>query len=180
MSTLAKLLVLFTLALSVNSLATPHVVRSPHGHRALAARMAVAEPVPAVEPYGVKVVTPKRKRGDTGRCRARSSSATGQGTFYQIGLGACGVTNGGNDKIAAVSHLLFDAFPGYDGVNPNSNPVCGKSITLTYQGKSTTVKIEDRCEACALTDIDLAPSAFEQIADFSVGRISGMTWVWND
>lgn len=33
------------------------------------------------------------------------------GTFYAIGLGACGITNSGNDKIAAVSHLLFDVFP---------------------------------------------------------------------
>lgn len=217
----SKVLVLFTLALSVSGLATPHVVRSPHGHHALAARMAAPAPSPAVGPYGreVKIVKPKRKRQDSGRCKARTSAAptstsseapeptsstepianvaaapsssseapapppetptpepspepspepttseapaptpsdsgnsdnsgnsgnsdnsnlpsflvgtqTGQGkallrtlcnshgvllfstaTFYDIGLGACGITNSGDDRIAAVSHLLFDSFP---------------------------------------------------------------------
>ncbi|KAL5495143.1 DAG7 [Sanghuangporus weigelae] len=268
MSSFSKVLVLFTLTISVSGLATPHVLRSPHGHHALAARMANPAPSPAVGPYGreVKVVKPKRKRGDTGRCKAQTQTSsaapssssseapqptssvepvaavaaspsssseapapppattpapppepttseapapapapatsdsgssnsggsnsnlpsflvgaqTGQGTFYQIGLGACGITNGGDDRIAAVSHLLFDQFPGYDGVNPNGNPICGKSVTATYQGKSTTVTITDRCEGCALTDLDFSPRAFEDIADFSVGRLTGMTWAWNN
>ncbi|THV04868.1 hypothetical protein K435DRAFT_648418, partial [Dendrothele bispora CBS 962.96] len=94
------------------------------------------------------------------------------------GLGACGITNTDTDHIAAVSHLLFDAFPGYNGVNPNSNPVCGKKVKATYQGKSTTVTITDRCEGCAITDLDFSPSAFSDLADFGVGRLSGMTWVW--
>ena len=33
------------------------------------------------------------------------------GTFYDIGLGACGIFNSGNDRIAAVSWQLFDNFP---------------------------------------------------------------------
>ncbi|KAL5535642.1 hypothetical protein ACEPAF_3736 [Sanghuangporus sanghuang] len=293
MSSFSKVLVLFSLAISVSGLATPHVLRSPHGHHALAARMANPAPSPAVGPYGreVKVVKPRRKRGDTGRCRAQTQTSsaapssssseapqstssaepiaavaaspsssssseaaqptssvepvaavaaspsssseapasssetsstpapstepttsetsapasttsdsgssnsgdsssdqpsflvgtqTGQGTYYDIGLGACGITNSGDDRIAAVSHLLFDQFPGYDGVNPNSNPICSKSVTATYQGKSTTVSITDRCEGCALTDLDFSPSAFEDIADFSVGRLTDITWVWDN
>lgn len=105
---------------------------------------------------------------------------TGQGTFYATGLGACGITNTDSDHIAAVSHLLFDNFPGYNGVNPNSNPMCGRSVTATYQGKSVVVKLTDRCTGCALTDLDFSPSAFNILADPSIGRISGMTWVWND
>ncbi|KAL5518822.1 DAG7 [Sanghuangporus vaninii] len=271
MSSFSKVLVLFSLAISVSGLATPHVLRSPHGHHALAARMANPAPSPAVGPYGreVKVVKPRRKRGDTGRCRAQTQTSsaapssssseapqptssaepvaavaaspsssssstpapspetsstpapspepttstseapapasttsdsgssnsggsnsnqpsflvgtqTGQGTYYDIGLGACGITNSGDDRIAAVSHLLFDQFPGYDEVNPNSNPVCGKSITATYQGKSTTVTVTDRCVGCSETDLDFSPRAFEDLANFSVGRLSGMTWVWNN
>jgi len=104
---------------------------------------------------------------------------TGQGTFYATGLGACGITNSDSDHIAAVSHLLFDAFPDYNGVNPNKNPVCGRKVTATYQGKSVTVAITDRCTGCAVTDLDFSPSAFNQLADFGLGRISGVKWTWN-
>ncbi|KZT72743.1 hypothetical protein DAEQUDRAFT_663502, partial [Daedalea quercina L-15889] len=100
------------------------------------------------------------------------------GTYYEAGLGACGITNTDTDYIVAVSEDLFDAYPGYDGVNPNDNPVCNKQITASYEGKSVTVTVTDRCTGCSTTSIDFTPTAFEQLADLSVGRITGMTWVW--
>jgi hypothetical protein len=103
---------------------------------------------------------------------------TGQGTFYSTGLGACGITNNDGDFIAAVSHLLFDQYPGYQAGNSNRNPICNKQIRATYQGKSVTVTVTDRCEGCAQTDLDFSPAAFNTIANPSQGRISGMTWVW--
>ncbi|KAF8198919.1 expansin family protein [Pholiota molesta] len=201
MSFARSLVLLLAFAVASNALTTPHVVRHPAHHHALAAR--VAAPAPLDIP-----ANPLRKRQNTKRCRQRSSSLlplllpashpprtssgggsnlpsflvgtqTGQGTFYATGLGACGITNTDTDHIAAVSHLLFDNFPGYNGVNPNENPLCGRTITATYQGKSVTVALTDRCTGCALTDLDFSPSAFNEIADFAVGRISGMTWVWN-
>ncbi|KAJ3568805.1 hypothetical protein NP233_g5484 [Leucocoprinus birnbaumii] len=109
-----------------------------------------------------------------------SGTQTGQGTFYSTGLGACGITNKDTDYIAAVSHDLFDTYPGYNHVNPNTNPLCGRKVTAKYQGKSVTVAITDRCTGCAITDLDFSPSAFNQLAAFSVGRISGMEWTWDD
>jgi len=103
---------------------------------------------------------------------------TGQGTFFGTGLGACGITNSASDKIVAVSELLFDSYPGYDGANPNKNPVCGKKITATYGGKTVDVTVTDRCVACKMTDLDFTTSAFDLIADAALGRISGMTWKW--
>ncbi|KAG6888690.1 hypothetical protein C0995_006680 [Termitomyces sp. Mi166 len=108
-----------------------------------------------------------------------NGTQTGQGTFYSTGLGACGIVNHDWDHIAAVSHLLFDAFPGYDGINPNNNPLCGKQVSATHGGKSVTVTLTDRCEACALTDLDFSPAAFDVLADPSVGLIS-IEWVWLD
>jgi hypothetical protein len=108
-----------------------------------------------------------------------TGTQTGQGTFYATGLGACGITNSDSDHIAAASHLLFDAFPGYNGANPNKNPICGRKVTATYQGKSVTVAITDRCEGCAITDLDFSPSAFHELADFGLGRLSGVKWTWN-
>ena len=70
----------------------------------------------------------------------------GQGTFFETGLGSCGVTNVASDSIVAVSKLLFDTFPGA-GPNPNLNPICGKRLRVTYGGKSFIVTVQDRCEA---------------------------------
>jgi expansin (peptidoglycan-binding protein) len=103
---------------------------------------------------------------------------TGEGTYYATGLGACGITNNDSDYICAVSHLMFDSFPGYQGGNPNNNPICGRRVSATYQGKTITLTITDRCEACKVTDLDLSPTAFSQLADFGVGRIQGVTWNW--
>jgi expansin (peptidoglycan-binding protein) len=101
---------------------------------------------------------------------------TGQGTFYSTGLGACGITNNDGQKIAAVSHEFFDSYPGYDGVNPNNNPLCGKMAYVTYQGKSVEVALTDRCEGCSYGDLDFSPTAFSQLADQSVGRIDNISW----
>jgi hypothetical protein len=102
----------------------------------------------------------------------------GQGTFYSTGLGACGITNNDGQHICAVSHDLFDSFPGYNGANPNNNPICGRQVTASYQGKSVTLTITDRCEGCKVTDLDMSPSAFNSVADPTLGRID-ITWHWN-
>jgi hypothetical protein len=107
-----------------------------------------------------------------------AGTQSGQGTFYETGLGACGITNTDSDFICAVSEVLFDNYPGYDGVNPNTNPVCNKQITAFYQGKSVTVTVTDRCTACDETSLDFSPSAFSQLADQSLGRID-ITWNWS-
>jgi hypothetical protein len=101
-----------------------------------------------------------------------------QGTFYATGLGACGITNTDSDFIAAVSYLMFDSFPDYNGVNPNTNPICNRKVKATYQGKSVTVTITDRCTGCKLLDLDFSPAAYDVLALPEVGRISGMSWVW--
>ncbi|EIW74045.1 plant expansin [Coniophora puteana RWD-64-598 SS2] len=105
---------------------------------------------------------------------------TGDGTYYAPGLGACGISNTNADMIAAVSHLLYDTFPGYTGTNPNNNPICGHTVTASYGGSNVTVAITDRCTACAITDLDFAPAAFDKLASETVGRIHGVTWVWDD
>lgn len=102
----------------------------------------------------------------------------GQGTFYATGLGACGIVNKDTDYIAAVSHQLFDSYPGWDGRNPNNNPMCGRKIRASFGGKSVVVAATDRCEGCKLTDLDFSPSAFSQLNSFDVGRFDGMEWEW--
>jgi hypothetical protein len=107
-----------------------------------------------------------------------TGTMTGDGTFYATGLGACGITNHDSDFIVAVSKLLYDTYPGYagPGTNPNDNPICGKQIEATYQGKSVRVTVVDRCEACACGSLDFSPAAFNTIGDPAVGRLHGVTW----
>ncbi|KAF8315049.1 hypothetical protein DL93DRAFT_2079744 [Clavulina sp. PMI_390] len=101
---------------------------------------------------------------------------SGDGTYYGTGLGACGITSKDTDYIVAVSHLLYDSYPGATA-NPNDNPICGKKIEAHYGGNSVTVTVVDRCVGCAMRDLDFSPSAFSQLADQSLGRIS-ITWQW--
>ncbi|KAI0092387.1 RlpA-like double-psi beta-barrel-protein domain-containing protein-containing protein [Irpex rosettiformis] len=100
---------------------------------------------------------------------------TGDATFYIPGTGACGIFNTAQDHIVAVSGAFYDTFPGATP-NPNNNPICGRQMTVTYQGRSTTVTVTDRCVGCALHDIDLSPAAFTDLAPESAGRIQ-VSWV---
>ncbi|EIW76616.1 plant expansin, partial [Coniophora puteana RWD-64-598 SS2] len=100
------------------------------------------------------------------------------GTWYAVGLGSCGVSNVATDLVVAVSEQLYDTYPGYTGTNPNNNPVCGKKIQATYQGKSVTVTVTDRCTGCTLTDLDFSQGAFDKLAAESAGRLHGVTWTW--
>ncbi|KAF8994178.1 hypothetical protein BDQ17DRAFT_1252028 [Cyathus striatus] len=96
----------------------------------------------------------------------------GDATFFNAGLGACGITSSNSDFIVVVFMSFFDTFLGYAGGNPNNNPVCGR----TLQANFVDVTVTDRCPAWAFGDIDLAPAMFLQLADLSVGRIHGVNW----
>ena len=71
-----------------------------------------------------------------------SGSNSGDGTYYDTGLGACGITSTDSDFIVAISHERFDAV---NTGNPNNNPLCGKKITAYRGDKSVEVTVVDRC-----------------------------------
>ncbi|KAJ1303163.1 hypothetical protein OPQ81_011364 [Rhizoctonia solani] len=100
-------------------------------------------------------------------------------TWYNpsAGFGACGWFNGDYEWVAAIGNSLFQEMM-IDG-NPNHCQACGKTATVTYGDKSITVMIVDRCYACGYDDIDLSPSAFQQFADLGVGKLFGVSWVFN-
>ena len=104
-----------------------------------------------------------------------SGLLTGQGTYYDPGLGACGYTNAESDRIVAISHELFDSF---GTGNPNNNPVCGHKIKATYNGKTTVATVVDRCEGCAYGDLDFTRTGFQDLASLDLGRLSGLKWSW--
>ncbi len=98
---------------------------------------------------------------------------SGDGSFYEVGLGACGMTNTDSQLVAALPAAQFDAAT--PAGNPNANPYCNKKMQVTTGGKSVVVTVVDRCAGCATGDVDLSPAAFDQLADPSVGRLP-VTW----
>lgn len=102
---------------------------------------------------------------------------TGDLTYYEPGLGACGVTSNDNDKIVAISHLVFDAAS--TGSNPNANPLCGKKIRARRDNKSVDLTVVDRCVGCQPKDIDVTVNTFAMLADVSQGRVL-VEWNWLD
>ncbi|OHF02509.1 hypothetical protein CORC01_02204 [Colletotrichum orchidophilum] len=103
---------------------------------------------------------------------------TGDLTYYDPGLGACGKTSSDSDMIVAVSHYVWDDVQ--SGGNPNSNPLCGKKIRVRRDGEgSVDVTVVDRCTGCEPTDLDLSPAVFNRLANKDEGRVTG-TWSWLD
>lgn len=97
-------------------------------------------------------------------------------TWYDVGLGACGIRSENSDLVCAVSHVIFDAAA--TSTNPNENPLCQTSLQLLHEGKRVDVRVVDRCDDCKETDIDVSPGVFEQLAKLDKGRVP-VSWQWN-
>lgn len=100
---------------------------------------------------------------------------TGDLTYYEPGLGACGWTVSSSDAICAISEKVYDTKT-ING-NPNNNAYCGRKILITRGSVQVEVKVVDRCTGCDYYDIDLAPSVFDKLADSDLGRVTG-NWSW--
>ncbi|KUJ15663.1 uncharacterized protein LY89DRAFT_587490, partial [Mollisia scopiformis] len=95
---------------------------------------------------------------------------TGDITYYEAGLGACGWTSDGStEQVVALPYELM-------GTQSNGNPYCGKTITISYQGKTTQAKVVDKCMGCMGDSIDLSNAAFLELAELAVGRASAEWW----
>ncbi|CAJ2503327.1 Uu.00g107210.m01.CDS01 [Anthostomella pinea] len=91
-----------------------------------------------------------------------ASSHSGDLTYYQPGLGACGETNSDSEHVVALS--VAD----YDGN-------CGKTIQINKDGKTASALVADKCMGCAAGSIDVSSTVFESLADLSEGRVK-VTW----
>jgi len=131
--------------------------------------------VVTVSPSASKLEISTSTTPATSSSATTSGSFSGEGTFYDTGLGSCGVTNTDTDYIVAISHELYDKYT--PNGNPNDNSLCGKKIKASYEGKSVEVTVVDRCEGCAYYDLDFSPSAFSDLASQNLGRID-ITWEW--
>ncbi|WP_406207603.1 RlpA-like double-psi beta-barrel domain-containing protein [Kitasatospora sp. NBC_01560] len=98
---------------------------------------------------------------------------TGKATYYNdAGFGACGTQiNAATQMLVAVPHSWWTT------ANPNNDPLCkGISVKVTYNGKTVTVPVRDKCPSCDSTHIDLSQPAFARLAPLGQGVINGLTW----
>ncbi|KAL4894731.1 RlpA-like double-psi beta-barrel-protein domain-containing protein-containing protein [Aspergillus ambiguus] len=100
---------------------------------------------------------------------------SGDLTYYDPGMGSCGITSTGSEPICAVSHLVFDAAS--VSTNPNENPLCGMKLRIRRGDKTVDVTIVDRCVGCKATDLDVSRAVFKQLADLDLGRVV-VEWAW--
>jgi hypothetical protein len=94
-----------------------------------------------------------------------------------VGAGACGTTHSTTELTVALGYQIF--YPQTPGGSPN-NPLCGKKIRASANGKSVDVTVTDRCpsiENCSGDNLDLSTSAFAVLAPLASGVVSG-TWEW--
>ncbi|CAM5336909.1 Papain inhibitor [Streptomyces alboniger] len=80
----------------------------------------------------------------------------GRATYYDVGLGECGIVNKADDLVVALNAAQFGN--GYPG------PHCGKKIKITYQGKSVIATIVDRAPGAPFAGLDLSKGAFRALA----------------
>jgi len=96
----------------------------------------------------------------------------GNATYYNdAGFGACGTPiNAATEMLVAVSASYWTS------PNPNNDPLCqGVSVQVTYNGRTITVPVRDKCPSCGSGHIDLSQPAFAQLADPALGNIP-LTW----
>ncbi|OCF71909.1 hypothetical protein I204_07172 [Kwoniella mangroviensis CBS 8886] len=99
------------------------------------------------------------------------SYSNSRATFYDVGLGACGWYNSASDYIVAQNSAQYGS--GYPGPN------CGRSISVSYGGKTISATIADECPTCPYGGLDMSRGLFTQFASESAG-VFYMTWWYND
>ncbi|KAM5469764.1 hypothetical protein MauCBS54593_004318 [Microsporum audouinii] len=107
--------------------------------------------------------------GYSGPCAA-GAACIGEITFYDGGVGSCGSNTDTNSENAIA--LPFELM----GPLSNNNPYCGKQVSITYMGKTTTATVKDKCMGCFGNNIDMTRKLFYFFGDESQGRIHDVEW----
>ncbi|KAK2795029.1 hypothetical protein FQN50_009808 [Emmonsiellopsis sp. PD_5] len=126
---------------------------------------------------GLAVGLSSRKSSNLPLPTANGGPYTGDLTYYDPGLGACGISSSASEPICAVSQVIYDAVS--TSADPNQNPLCGLMIRLKRGERSVDVRVVDRCVGCQPTDIDVSMSVFTQLALVEQGRVD-VQWAWLD
>ncbi|OJA10225.1 hypothetical protein AZE42_11607 [Rhizopogon vesiculosus] len=108
------------------------------------------------------LATPTPLNGTTKVSLERRTTYTGEGTWYEVGTGACGYTDTDSDLVVAVSSDIYDA-----------GAYCNQwvEITNTDNGQTASGQVRDECSSCASGSLDMSPSLFEELSTLDTGVI---------
>ncbi|KAF9540234.1 hypothetical protein EC957_004479 [Mortierella hygrophila] len=92
-----------------------------------------------------------------------SGDFSGRGTWFTDTTGSCEVPFDTNDLIVAMNAEQM-----------KGTSQCGKSVKISFGGKTVTAKVVDTCPSqfCSSGALDLSQAAFKQLAPLSVGVIN--------
>ncbi|KJA20259.1 hypothetical protein HYPSUDRAFT_43400 [Hypholoma sublateritium FD-334 SS-4] len=110
----------------------------------------------------------KRQPGNVAPFDRRISGA--RWSFYNVetgNAGSCGQFHTNADFTVAMNAAQMQ------------DSYCFKTITMTYNGKTTTASVTDTCPGCPYGGLDLTEGLFQYFAPASVGIIYG-TWDFTD
>jgi hypothetical protein len=109
----------------------------------------------------------------TTNCEGEGNPCVGDVTHWDGGLGTCGVNV---DTTTGLAIALPFAFM---GTLSNTNPYCGRGVTLYNPTSGTMVQatVEDKCMDCVDRAIDCTDILFNQVTDgLGSGRMLGIEW----
>ncbi|GAC97735.1 expansin [Pseudozyma hubeiensis SY62] len=129
----------------------------------------------SINGYTPPTFNPPAGSPSTASLYTSSTPFTGRATFYNTGLGACGITNTDDQPIVAISRDLFEQYNPASG-NPNHNSLCGKKVEITWNGKKVQAFATDECPGCEKNSLDCSPSVFERMDSKDKGVLDGITW----
>ncbi|GAA5823201.1 hypothetical protein JCM5353_005117 [Sporobolomyces roseus] len=123
--------------------------------------------------YAPKTTTTSQYVAPKTTTQAQSSggggSYSGRATFYDQGgaAGSCGSVHSDSDYIVAMS----SSFGGY-------NSFCGRSVHISYGGKSINAVVADTCPGCGSGSLDLSRGAFAALGSYDQGVLP-ISWSFN-
>lgn len=98
---------------------------------------------------------------------------SGQATYYAVGLGACGWTNGDNEFVVALNQPQYER---------NNGGNCGQTIRVCNEqnGNCETAKVVDECPGCADGSLDMAPALFSALNNGNMDAgVFPISWHFN-
>ncbi|KAL4250303.1 Plant Cell Wall Expansin [Abortiporus biennis] len=101
--------------------------------------------------------------------RAGEVTHSGQATYFEVGLGACGHTDSNSYPVVAISSQIY-----------GSGGNCNQWLHITNKDNGHTAygQVRDECPGCGEYSIDLSPSLFTSLASggLNEGVLPNIQW----
>ncbi|ORX51273.1 hypothetical protein DM01DRAFT_1337324 [Hesseltinella vesiculosa] len=92
--------------------------------------------------------------------KEKGKSRKGDGTYYDVGLGSCGIQNSDTEMVVALSKALM-----------SEGAYCGKKVKLSTKKGTVVATVVDTCPGCDENSVDLSTAAFKKLGQLSTGRL---------